>query len=227
MMDFEFIGKTLFLTGGRGGIGSVIKDRFISAGATVIAPTSDELDLSKAESIAKYLKENDLLADMVIHAAGINELAGIIDVTEEVLYNVFQVNVFSFVELLKGLVPKMKEQSYGRIVGISSLYGIVSKEKRIPYSASKHAMTGLIKSTALELAENNILINGVAPGYVMTKMTEKNLSKEELDNLKNEIPTHRLQEAIEIADLCLFLCSSMNQSITGQIIPVDGGFTCR
>ena len=227
MKSIDLSGKTLLITGGSGGIGSAICKSFAQAGAAVIAPEPTEMDLLSEASIDSYLNGLSVSPDLVIHSAGINELAGIAEVSRESLDRVFQVNLFSFIIILNRLVPAMREKGYGRIVGISSLYGIVSRERRIPYSASKHAMTGLIQSTALEVAGDNVLINGVAPGYVMTDMTRKNLSEAEIDALKRQIPTGRLQEASEIADLCLFLCSSLNQSITGRIIPVDGGFLCR
>ena len=227
MKRIDLSGQILLITGGSGGIGSAICKSFEEAGADIIAPSSTELDLRSEDSISRYFKQLTVSPDFVIHSAGINELAGITEITQESLNRVFQVNLFSFISILQRVVPAMQKKSFGRIIGISSLYGIVSRERRIPYSSSKHAMTGLIKSTALELAKDNVLINGVAPGYVMTDMTKKNLSEEEIEDLKRQIPTGRLQEASEIADLCLFLCSSFNKSITGQIIPVDGGFICR
>lgn len=227
MREMNLNGRVLFITGGKGGIGSAICKSFSEAGADVIAPSSSEMNLQSESSIDNYLKNMSVSPDFVIHSAGINELAGITEITRETLNKVFQVNLFSFIEILNRTIPKMREKGYGRIVGISSLYGIVSCERRIPYSSSKHAMTGLIKSTALEVAKDNILINGIAPGYVMTDMTRRNLSEDEINSLRRQIPTGRLQKASEIADLCLFLCSSFNQSITGQIIPVDGGFLCR
>lgn len=227
MVNIDLSNKSLLITGGRGGIGAAICRVFSEAGADILAPSSSEMDLSSEESIDSFFKNLKEIPDIVIHSAGINELAGITEVSHDILSKVFQVNLFSFISILSRVIPSMKERNCGRIVGISSLYGIVSKERRIPYSSSKHAMSGLIKSTALELASDNILINGVAPGYVMTEMTKKNLSEEEINNLKIQIPTGRLQEANEIANLCLFLCSPLNQSITGQIIPVDGGFICR
>ena len=227
MKEIDFCGKVLFITGGRGGIGNAICKSFREAGADIIAPTSSELNLLSETSIEEYFEHNKINPDIVIHSAGINELAGICEVDQETINKVFQVNIFSFISILHHVVPGMIEKKNGRIIGISSLYGIVSRERRIPYSSSKHAMSGFIKSTALEVASYNILINGVAPGYVMTEMTRKNLSVDEINNLMKQIPTGRLQEAVEIADLCLFLCSSYNQSITGQIIPVDGGFLCK
>ena len=121
----------------------------------------------------------------------------------------------------------MKNQKWGRIVFISSLYGIVSRERRIAYSSSKNALNGLCKSLAIELGEDNILVNCVAPGYVMTDMTRKNLSEEEINAITNNIPTRRFQTTEDIANITAFLCSDLNQSITGQLIAVDGGFTCK
>ena len=164
----------------------------------------------------------------MIHSAAVNDLAGIEELDSDSLQKIFAVNLFSFMRILKNVIPDMRANNYGRIIAISSIYGLVSRERRIPYSSTKFALTGFIKSLALETAKNNILVNGVAPGWVLTAMTRKNLSGSEIAELsKNVIPTGRMQEASEIADLCCFLCSSLNQSITGQIIPVDGGFLCR
>ncbi len=228
MMNIDFHGKTVWMTGAGGGIGSAIHSAFEGNGARVIAPRSSELDLRSETAVPEFAAlHRDAMPDILIHCAGINELAGITEVSQDSLERVFQVNLFSFAALMKAVIPEMQRRQSGRIVGISSLYGIVSKERRIPYSSSKHAMRGLIQSAALETAAQNILINGIAPGYVMTDMTRKNLSPAEIEALKQQIPTGRLQEASEIADLCLFLCADTNRSITGQIIPVDGGFLCR
>ena len=121
----------------------------------------------------------------------------------------------------------MKEKEFGRIVFISSLYGSVSRERRIAYSSSKHALNGLTKTMALELAPYQITVNCVAPGYVMTEMTRKNLSDEDIKEITKMIPTGKFQEPEEVANTTLFLCSEENKSITGQYIAVDGGFLCR
>jgi 3-oxoacyl-[acyl-carrier protein] reductase len=121
----------------------------------------------------------------------------------------------------------MQLMGHGKIVLISSLYSMVTKERRIAYSSSKSALTGLMKTSALELAPYNILVNAVAPGYVMTDMTKKNLSAEEIKNIEQQIPTKRFQSEEDIASLVYFLCSEENKSITGQLIAVDGGYTLR
>lgn len=219
---------TAFLTGGSRGIGKAIKENLERAGITVVAPARAELDLSSSESIAKYLKSNsNIVPDIFVHCAGINELAGIEEISQDLLLKVFQVNYNSAVQLLNSFVSAMKRKKYGKVVFVSSLYGVVSRERRIAYSSSKNALNGLCKSLALELAPYNILVNSVAPGYVMTDMTRKNLSEEEIRNIEKNIPTGRFQSEDEIADAVSFFCSEKNKSITGQLLAIDGGFLCR
>lgn len=227
-MEIIFGNKSVFLTGGSRGIGKVIKDLLEKEGLEVIAPSRKELDLASKESIDHYLKENrDLRPDIFIHCAGTNELAGITEVDQDLLERVFQVNYYAPVALLKQFTASMKEKRWGRIVFISSLYAIVSKERRIAYSSSKNALNGLTKTLALELAEDHILVNEVAPGYVMTDMTRKNLLPDEIREIGSNIPTGRFQSEEDIAYLTAFLCSEQNKSITGQLIAVDGGYLCR
>lgn len=226
-MDIE-IKKTVFLTGGSRGIGKKIGEVLEGNGAEVIAPERRELDLSSSASIEKYIKANqDFSPDIFVHCAGINKLAGIEEISRDILEEVFQVNYFSAVELLKAFSGGMRKRQWGRIIFVSSLYSMVSRERRIAYSSSKNALTGLMKTLTLELASDNILVNAVAPGYVMTEMTKRNLSKEEIQSIEASIPTGKFQEEVDIANLVAFLCSDLNRSITGQLIGVDGGFTCR
>jgi len=227
-MEISFEGRTLFLTGGSGGIGREIAAVFAEGGARVIAPGHEELDLSDSGSICRYCEAHtEISPDILIHCAGINELAGVGEITQEILERTFQVNCHAPALLINRLCGGMRRRRWGRIVFVSSLYAIVSRERRIAYSASKHALSGLMKAAALELAPEQVLVNAVAPGYVATEMTRKNLTGQELAAVTANIPTGRLQEAREIADMIAFLCSECNRSITGQLIAVDGGFTCR
>lgn len=224
----SFTGKKVFVTGGSRGIGRCISRMFAEAGADVVAPARAELDLSSRESIRAYLDRYGRMdADVFVHCAGLNRLAGIDRIDETILDQVFQVNLYSATALLKAMAPHMAEQRWGRIVLISSLYSIVSREGRIAYSTSKNALTGLAKTLTLELAPSNVLTNCVAPGYVLTDMTRQNLSEQEIKDIEAKIPTGRFQSEEEIANLTLFLCSDLNQSITGQLIAVDGGFICQ
>ncbi len=226
-MQIDFNEKTIFLTGGSRGIGKKIKEVFCENGAKVIAPERSRLDLSRTDSIEKYLEEEDLQIDIFVHCAGINELADIQDINLDIINRVFQVNYNAPVMLMHRFAENMIAKKWGRVIFISSLYAIVSREERIAYSSSKNALTGLMKTLALELAPQNILVNAVAPGYVMTDMTKQNLSQQEIGNIENNIPTGRFQTEEEIAYMVAFLCSELNSSVTGQLIAVDGGYTCR
>ena len=222
-----FENQCVFLTGGSRGIGKEIRNNFVQKGAKVIAPSRSELELSEPQSVIHYIENNpDLKIDCFVHCAAINELAGIEEISSEVLERGYQVNVMSAVKLIQAFVPYMKEKG-GKIVFITSLYSLVSREERIAYSASKSALLGVMRTLALELAPYNILVNAVAPGYVLTHMTEKNLSVSERKKIEEMIPTGRFQDEKEIADVVSFLCSEENRSITGQQIVVDGGFLCR
>lgn len=226
MENFE--NKEVFITGASRGIGKVIAETFAGKGAIVTAPSREELDLSKADSVIKYIDNNkDCSYDIMVFCAGINNKAPVELITYDDLIETYQVNLFSSIQLLSHYIKKMKSRNRGKIVFISSLYAVVSREERIPYCSSKNAITGLVKTTALEVAEYNICVNAVAPGYVLTDMTEKNLSTDEIEEIKKLIPTHRFQMPEEIAEIVLFLCSDRNKSITGQLIAVDGGFLCR
>lgn len=227
-MEIRFDRQEVFLTGASRGIGKKIKELLEQNGAIVTAPGRAELDLADRSSIDAYVSEHgELCPDIFIHCAGVNKLAGIEELTPDVLEEVFQVNYYAPVHLLSKLVPVMKQKRTGRIVFISSLYAMVSRERRIAYSSSKNALTGLMKSLALELAPYDIMVNCVAPGYVMTDMTKKNLSDSEQKEIVSKIPTGRFQTEEEIASLVMFLCSVWNTSVTGQLIAADGGFTCR
>lgn len=220
-------GKNVFITGASRGIGKCLLDNFQAAGANVFSPGRAEMDLSKEGQVERYFDMHNQEIDIFIHCAGINPHVDAEHIEEGILREVFQVNTFSATMIIKKIVSHMREQGFGRILLISSLYAIVSREERIAYAMSKNALTGMAKTLSLELAPYNILTNCVAPGYVMTDMTRKNLSDDELKNILKNIPTGRLQSEQEIANIALFLCSDLNQSITGQLIAVDGGYTCK
>ena len=224
---YRFDNKTVFITGASRGIGLEIKKSFEDGGAKVIAPTRKEMDLSDPDSVEHYLNSINEGVDIVVHCAGINLLSGIEEVTDDMMIESFNVNLLSALKIIKNYTAGMKERRFGRVVFISSLYSIVSRERRIAYSTTKTALLGLTRSLALELAPYNIMVNCVAPGYVMTDMTRINLSEEEIKKIEENIPTGRFQEAAEIGETVAFLCADTNKSITGQSIFVDGGFLCR
>lgn len=217
-----------FVTGGSRGIGCAIVQKLEKEGYEVFAPTRSELDLLSQVSVEKFLQEHQSDSyDVIINCAGINDINDIDDVTDEEIERAMQINLVSPLKILRTFVPNMKKQSYGRIVNIGSIWGIVSKRGRIVYSATKHGIHGITKTLAVELAEYNILVNTVCPGFTLTELTKKNNTQSQIDQISKEIPMKRMAEPEEIADVVCYLASSNNTYLTGQLIAVDGGYTSR
>lgn len=218
--------RTVLITGASRGIGAAIKNRLGSEGMNVFSPDRAELDLLSNSSIDAYLGSLQSPVDILVNNAGINYLAALEEITPETLETMVQVNLTAPIRLLKGIVPGMKKNRFGRIVSISSIFGIISKERRLLYTTTKSALIGMTKTLALELGGYNILVNAIAPGYVLTELTRQNNSPEEIERISSAIPLKRMAEPAEIAEVAAFLCSDKNTYITGQAIVVDGGFTC-
>ena len=148
-------------------------------------------------------------------------------VTDEEIERAMQINLVSPLKILRKFVPAMKEKRYGRIVNIGSIWGIVSKRGRVVYSMTKHGIHGITKTLAVELAEYNILVNTICPGYTLTELTYKNNSEEQIRNIEKDIPIQRMARPDEIADAIIYFAQDRNTYITGQLIAVDGGFTSK
>jgi len=245
-MNIDFSNKNVIITGGTRGIGESIAKLFLTCNANVIATgtnknkidllndesanhrlTYEYLDYSSKSSITQFVKFVNQLdsVDVLINNAGINKIDSIDKIDEDDWANINQTNLEGPFKLTKEVSKIMISQNYGRIVNISSIFGVISKKKRAVYSTTKWGLIGFTKAVALDLAEKNILTNSVAPGFVDTELTRNILSKEELEKLKSDIPQKRLASAEEIAKVVLFLSSNHNSYITGQNIIIDGGFT--
>jgi 3-oxoacyl-[acyl-carrier protein] reductase len=119
----------------------------------------------------------------------------------------------------------MRQQRWGRIVNIGSIFGVVSKEFRAPYSASKFALDGMTAALAAEVASEGILANCVSPGVIDTELTRQVLSEAGIAELVTRIPIRRLGKPEEVAALVAWLVGPENTYISGQNIVIDGGFT--
>lgn len=206
----------IFLTGGHGGIGSVIFNTLRKANIEVIAPTSSELNLSNKFDVADYPE-----IDGFIHCAGVNNLKPHDKIVINDLYQLFKINTVSFIELCS----QLKFKNGSNIIAIGSLYATMTKEDRIQYTMSKHALFGAVKTIALEKSLTNIKVNMVSPGFVDTVLTKQNNSQERISYLDQNIPLG-LTSPLEIANFCLYLIQH-NNSITGQNINIDGGYTLK
>ncbi len=214
------------VTGGSRGIGSAIAARLRKDEIEVLTPTRDELDLSKDQSINSYIAKLDRKVDILVNDAGINLLSASDEFQDADLEKTLQVNLAAPMKLARALIPAMKKRRFGRIINISSIWSLVSRPMRVTYSTSKAGLNGFTRSLAVELAPFNILVNAIAPGYVNTELTRQNNTPAEIQVICETIPAKRMAEPDEIAELAAFLASSKNSYITGQIITIDGGYTC-
>ena len=217
--------RVVLLTGATGGIGEAIADVYRANGDKVIAPTRASMDLSKEQSIHDYLATLNGEVDVFIHCAGINYPKQINELTEADIQKTLQVNTLSFYSICKSLSPHFQRKKSGYVLGVSSIYGEYSRKGRLAYAASKHALNGMVKSLAIEMGEHNVKVNGIAPGFIDTKLTRQNNTDEVIEGFKRKIPLARLGDPNDIAEIVYFLCSPKNNYINGQCIIADGGYS--
>ncbi len=234
--------KTAIVTGGMRGIGKAICNTLAVSGCDVIATGTGEkvpsgkdgmkylqLDLLDSESINTFLANVRALGsvDILVNNAGINIVEPIDKLNKDSWDKVMQVNLTGPMLLINEISKIMKKQKSGRILNISSIWGVISKSGRNSYAASKTGLIGLTRSAALDLADHNILVNTLCPGFTNTELTSSTLSQEEIESLSEQIPMKRFASVEEMANIALFLCSDLNTYITGQTIIADGGFTIQ
>ena len=187
------------------------------------------LDFNNNRSIQNFLinlrKVNKI--DILINNAGINRVEHINEVDEKYLDEIYKVNLRGPVIMTKEISKIMIKKRAGKIINISSIFGIVGKKGRSLYSTTKSGLLGLTKSSALDLAKHNILVNTVSPGVINVGLTKKVLNTVEEKKIKKEIPLNKLGKASDVSNLVCFLCSDLNNYITGQNFVVDGGYISK
>ncbi len=222
-MDYEVL-----VTGGSRGIGKEIVNVYQEAGYKVCAPSHSELDLSKKDSVYRFIEENSGRRFLIIiNNAGVNHINMIENMVESDIDEMMNINLLSPLYLIQGFVPQMKAAHFGRIVNIGSIWGVISKPGRTGYSITKHGIHGITKTLALELGRDGILINTVAPGQTLTELTQRNNSPEAIKQMERDIPLGRLADPSEIAKAVFFLGNANNTYITGQELVVDGGLSIQ
>lgn len=247
-MILDFTNKTILITGATRGIGKQIADDLFKLGANLILTGTNPDEINELNNLAKTAGHNikyfvvDLIKpeqvdlfisellkfpkiDCIVNNAGINRLNHIQDVLFSDWDEMLSINLTAPFKILQAVSKKMINNNYGRVVNIASIFSKISKEKRAVYSATKFGIHGLTVGASNDLACNNILVNTVSPGFVLTDLTRKNLTTLEMDSLKNQIPAKRLAETSDISSVVIFLLSDLNKYLTGQNIIVDGGFT--
>ncbi|HDC4323216.1 SDR family NAD(P)-dependent oxidoreductase [Aeromonas hydrophila] len=214
--------KRVLLTGGSRGIGLAIKN-MLAETYDVVAPTREQLNLESVDSIDTFFRAERQF-DIVINNAGINIIKDTTAISYSDIRKINMVNLEAPLLLVQHCIPYMKYNGGGKIINISSVWGIRSKEQRALYSGTKFGLIGYTKAWAREFASDNILVNAVCPGFTDTELTSSSLTDEELNKIISSVPMRRLSSPVEIANLVLFLISDENTFITGQAIGIDGGF---
>ena len=183
-------------------------------------------DISNCDDVKKMREEIENKFEspkILINNAGISQQKLFTDITLKDWDDVFNINTKGVFICCKEFLPSMIKKKQGRIINISSIWGVFGGSCEVHYSASKAAVIGLSKALAKEVALSKITVNCLAPGVIATDMM-KTHSKQTIDLLKQEIACGEIGRAEDVANAALFLASDEASYITGQVINVDGGF---
>ena len=250
----SFDGKVALVTGGTSGIGRETAIQFAKAGAKVVLAgrrteageavvneiTSAggeahfvQTDVTKEDQVKSLVEETVQhfgRLDIAFNNAGIEHGGPVTEFTEEDYRKVFDINVLGVFLSQKYEIPAMLKSGGGVIINTSSILGQIAMPGAAVYNASKHAVEGITKTTALELAEQGIRVNCVAPGAIATDMIDRFAGEEGTEarqQLASQHPMGRLGEAKEIAAAVLYLASDAASFTTGISLPVDGGYLAK
>jgi 3-oxoacyl-[acyl-carrier protein] reductase len=240
-------GRTVIITGASRGIGKGIAEVFAKQGANIAFTyrssdekanilekelsengckvkgyKSDASDFEAAQQLAANVIDEFGSIDVLVNNAGITKDGLLMRMSEEDFDNVMNINMKSVFNMTKAVLRPMLKQKKGSIINMSSVVGVKGNAGQANYSASKAAINGFTKSTALELGSRNIRCNAIAPGFIETEMTEA-LGEEQVQEWRNSIPLRRGGIPEDIANATLFLASDMSAYVTGQVLHVCGG----
>lgn len=240
-------GKTALITGAARGIGKALAIRFAEAGANIAFTDLEINDAAKeteaeiaafgvkvkgyASNAANFEQTHEVVSqivadfgsiDVLVNNAGITKDGLMLKMTEQQWDAVLTVNLKSAFNFIHAVIPVMSKQRKGSIINMSSVVGVHGNAGQCNYSASKAGMIGLAKSIAQEMGKRGIRANAIAPGFIITAMTDQ-LSDDVKKGWYEKIPLHRGGTPEDIANTALFLASDMSSYVTGQVIQVDGG----
>ena len=240
-------GKTVIITGATRGIGKGISELFAKQGANIAFTyrssdekakdlkdelsangckvkgyKSDASNFEAAQQLAVDVLEEFGSIDVLVNNAGITKDGLLMRMSEDDFDRVMDINMKSVFNMTKAVLRPMLKQRKGSIINMSSVVGVKGNAGQANYSASKAAINGFTKSTALELGSRNIRCNSIAPGFIETEMTEA-LAEEQIQEWRNAIPLKRGGTSEDIANSALFLASDMSAYVTGQVLHVCGG----
>lgn len=239
--------KTALITGASRGIGKAIAVKFAKKGYHVainclhneerlqqtkkelesyqiscLAHLGDMGDMSHCKSLFEQIRTQFGSLDVLVNNAGISYIGLLQDMSEEAWERILRTNLTSAFHCCKLAIPGMIEKKQGKIINISSIWGVSGASCEAAYSATKGGINALTKALAKELAPSGIQVNAVACGAIDTEMN-RFLEEDELISLVDQIPAGRLGQAEEVADLVYHLAYK-NTYLTGQVIGLDGGW---
>ena len=262
-MERVLAGRTALVTGSTSGIGLGIALFYAQAGARVmlngfgkpeeIAKARAEVgaamgggeapysaaDLSKPEQVRQMVKDAEAAlgqVDILVNNAGIQFVAPIDEFPEDKFDAIIAINFTSNYHAIKAALPGMKARNWGRIINIASAHGLIASPYKSAYVAAKHAVVGLSKTVALEIAQTNITCNAICPGFVRTPLAEAQIPplaakfgvSEEValkDHLLEHQPSKKWVEVADVAQMALWLCGPNSGAMNGSAFSVDGGWT--
>jgi len=238
--------KTVIVTGGSRGIGAAIVKELAKEKYNVVLNYNNseeaakqiqkeleeqsikieifKADVSNREEVKELIKftlDKYKNIDVLINNAGIDQIKPFMDITDEEWNKIIQVNLNSVFYCSQEVLENMIHNKKGCIINISSIWGRRGASCEVHYSASKAAIDGFTKALAKEMGPSNIRVNSIAPGIIDTEMN-KDLSKEDLNEIVNQIPLGRIAKPEEIVKSIKWLIE--DEYVTGQIISVDGGW---
>lgn len=268
-MSGSLQGQRAFITGSLQGIGLGIAKAFAREGADlVLHGLGDAALVSSAEKIVKVagagrveshtsdLRDpaatEELIAkifasgpvDILVNNAGIQHTATLEQMPREKWNDILAVNLSSYFDTMRLILPRMAVTGYGRVINIASVHGLVASVAKGPYVAAKHGVVGLTKVAALEYAHfgsresGGVTVNAICPGWVETALIEPQIKARVekfhgdrtvgiSDLLSEKEPSRRMSSPDDIGELALWLCNKAAHNITGASIPVDGGWTAQ
>lgn len=240
---FDLTGKRALVTGASGGIGREIAKALAAAGATValsgtrvgaLEDTAREIgkespilpcNLSKLDEVDKLVPAAEAAMgglDILVNNAGMTRDNLFMRMKDEEWDEVIAVNLTAAFHLNRAVLRGMMKQRFGRIIGISSVVGVMGNPGQGNYAASKAGLIGMNKALAHEVASRNITVNSIAPGFIASAMTDE-LNDKQRESILGTIPAGRLGTAQEVAGCAVFLASDAAAYITGHTLNVNGG----
>ena len=201
----------------------------------------DGADMSMPEAVfamvQKAIAEFGAL-DILVNNAGIQHVAPVDDFPPAKWDAILAINLSAAFHTVRAVLPAMKKNGWGRIVNVASAHALVASPFKSAYVAAKHGIAGFTKAVALEVAEQGITVNALCPGYVLTPLVEKQIpdtarargiTNEQVirDVLLAAQPTKKFVTVEEVAAFTAFLCSNEAASITGSVLPIEGGWTAH